>query len=212
MTERMLVLEKRLAGMEAGREAAGEQPESALLAGLENRMELARLGDEAIASAFRSVLRKIDSALDDAADDELRRCANAERARVEIYYLNGAGFFPLPLPEEQDGVPMAEIGTDRLAEYLLVAESPGPLRARAAQLLGRRMEVLSADALSESLMLEPDLRVLVHATASFRRVTGCPIPSVFGGPEMREWLTKNRGLVEQRFRDIAERMAAERQK
>ena len=214
LEERIVSLEKEISKLDsvAVEPAVAAEGQDVLLKRLEKRLELARLADEAIASGFRSVLRKIDSAVDEAGDEELQQCANAEKARVEIYYLNGAGFFPLPLPEEQDGVPVLEIGTDRLSEYLLVAESPGPLRARAAQLLGRRMETLSADALSESLMLEPDLRVLVHATASFRRVTGCPIPSVFGGPQMREWLTGNRELVVARFKDIAEKQAAAREK
>lgn len=157
------------------------------LAVLQQRNEIARLGDLGTQAADRSAFEKLERLKEEASDDSIGFAAQAEIARVKSFWANttrvaGQNFV------RPDGtiVKEADISTVDLMDMLLHHQKWNA-RALAAKALAKRKETGVPDALLLSNRQDQDLEVVRWTVDSFARVTGYEKRDVFSFDAMADW-------------------------
>ena len=148
---------------------------------LQRRNNILALADSAIATRSRTALEELQSVQANSATPQLSAVAASEVIRVKLAFAAGTRIEGVKIEKKSDS------GTSVDEELLTVQDLIEALkngswvvRARAAELLGRKKEVGVPEALLQTIKEDRDLEVMKIAISSFARVTGYKSADVFG--------------------------------
>lgn len=172
---------------------------------LEERNRLIGLADIAIADGKREAFEELENFVNNPTQSELVSAANAEILRVKAFYLIGTRikgvhiYAPGPFNIGDKSVD-EQISTKDLISAL--QNNPEwQIRAKAAELLGRRQEKGVLEALLQAMHRDQRLDVVKVALDSFESITGFSSNDVFGYEAAEEWWSNNKQEIDKKLKE-----------
>lgn len=156
---------------------------------LQDRNELTRLADAAIATCSRESFEKITNIIYKSKNEDEVMAALSENFRVKAHYVSISRIKNNPL--YYNGKLDVDMSTEELLKLLAFSEE-WKGRARAAQILGKRKEKNVAEALMSAVRTDKCLDVVNEAKKSFGLLTKFKQKDIFQFEEVDDWWNINK--------------------